>query len=87
MALLTAGYWHTTYWPEDYWADDYWLDYGVSVGAELLTAGYWQTTYWPKGYWQTSNQYWPEYGTAIVARIERNKIVAWYLLEEARTWL
>lgn len=50
----------------------------------LLTAGYWPTTYWPNNYWQISNQYWLEIG---IAEISRNKIVTWYLLEEAKTWL
>lgn len=50
----------------------------------LLTAGYWPRTYWPDNYWQTLNQYWLE---TVIVQTNRNKIVTWYLLEEARTWL
>lgn len=35
MALLTAGYWHTTYWAKDYWNDDYWLEFGVSAALDI----------------------------------------------------
>jgi len=31
MALVVAGYWHTTYWAESYWQQDWWLEYGTYV--------------------------------------------------------
>jgi len=36
MALLTAGYFHTTYFAQDYFADDYWQDYGSDAFVQHL---------------------------------------------------
>jgi len=31
MALVKAGWWHTTWWPSSWWHEDWWLEYGTAV--------------------------------------------------------
>jgi len=37
VALLDAGYWHTTYWALNYWNPDYWLHYGAYMPPPSVT--------------------------------------------------
>jgi len=33
MALVTAGYWHTTFWTKSFWPENYWTEYGPCPNA------------------------------------------------------
>lgn len=33
MALLTAGFFHTTFFQDSFWQEDFWQDYGAAAAA------------------------------------------------------
>jgi len=39
LALIKAGWWHTTWWPSQWWHEDWWLEYGTATPPVAAVGG------------------------------------------------